>query len=137
MGRFSIDQAILDLDWEVANRVQMNINALRSTMSLRYNVGVRDDSRLAYNWAIGTVRAPIEEIMEELAFIQWLSSHTNYQQVCEDGLRSIANDIKFKYPDISWSKVWTIVRGIGPDLIKYTLVDKYSAGVPDLTKINA
>ena len=135
MPRHSTERAILELDWNTASHVQANLTALHTTMLTKYNVSVRDDSRLAYNWALGVINAPIDEIMEELAFIQWISSHTNYQIICEDGLRSIANAIHDIYPNISWSNIWTIVRSYGPDLIKYMVVEKFSSGIPDLCSV--
>lgn len=136
MPRFSIEAAILELNFDDAHRVQSNLNVLKATMNMKgYKVSVRDDSRLAYNWAFGTVKAPIEEVIEELAFIQWLSKHTNYQQSSETGLRDIANSFKEKYPDINWTTIWTHVRQFGPDLFKYLVVEKCSAGVPDLTTV--
>ncbi len=136
MPRFSTEAAILELNYDDAHRVQSNLNVLKATMNMEgYKVSVRDDSRLAYNWAFGTIKAPIEEVIEELAFIQWLSKHTNYQQASENGLRQIANSFKEKYPDINWTTIWTYVRQFGPDLFKYLVVEQCSAGVPDLTTV--
>ena len=135
MPRFSIQNAMQELDYHTSQMVSNNLYALNCQMSLKYNAQVRDDSRLSYNWARNLINAPMEEVMEELVFIQWLSSHTNYQTICEDGLRQLANTIHDNYPELSWSKIWALVRGVGPDLFKYVLVDKCSAGVPDLTKV--
>ena len=134
--RFSTEAAIIELSDDDVHRVQSNLNVLKATMNMKgFKVSVRDDSRLAYNWAFGTVKAPVEEVIEEIAFIQWISKHTNYQQISEEGLRQIANEFKEKYPDISWTTIWTYVRRFGPDLFKYLVVENCKAGVPDLTTI--
>ena len=115
-----------------------NLTVLRTFLEENYDneqtkVTLRDDSRLAYLWATGQIVAEVDEISEELAFIQTLSEKTSYQRVNERVLREISNALKSKHRRLSWNTVWSIVRKYGPDLVKYSVVlDEWPDGVPEL-----
>ena len=120
MAPFSISTAIAAIpDEALRSNTRAILNKLNDTMfSLGYGYGVRDDSRLAFNWAVGSVPGVLVDLTEELCFIQWLSDNSNYHVVCEKALRIMANELKALYCELSWSEVWSIVRIYGPDMVR-------------------
>ena len=136
MAPFSISSALAAIgDDTHRHSTRATIEQLNATMAaMGYNHGVREDSRLAFNWAYGTFSADLVDITEELGFVQWLSEATTYQATAEKELRRIANDIKRAYPDLSWTDVWSIVRMYGPDIVRFAVLEhEQPAGVPALT----
>lgn len=136
MAPFSISSALAAIDHEELRRsTRAVIDELNGTMiRMGYGYGVRDDSRLAFNWACGTVSGSLIDITEELGFMQWFCDTTSYQSVLEKELRKIANALKVGYPDLSWVDVWSIVRVYGPDVVRYVVLDAaHPTGVPALT----
>jgi hypothetical protein len=136
MAPFSISCALAGIDDEEHRRSTASVIAtLNDTMRMMgYSYGVRDDSRLAFNWAYGSVVASLVDVTEELGFMQWFSDNTSYQCTVEMALRKIANEVKDRYPDLSWVDVWSIVRVYGPDVVRYAVLDAaHPAGVPELT----
>ena len=136
MGPFSIECALNAIDNEdIRCSTRSVIQALNDTMSkMGYTYGVRDDSRLAFNWAYGTAVADLYDITEELSFVQWLSDNTCYQPTMKVVLRSIANELKMMYPVLEWPQVWSLVRLYCPELVKYVVIECESpCGVPLLS----
>jgi len=136
MGPFSIECALGAIaNEDIRCSTRSVIQALNETMSkMGYTYGVRDDSRLAFNWAFGTVVADLYDITEELSFVQWLSDYTSYQPTMKVVLRSIANELKMMYPVLEWAHIWSIVRLYGPELVKYVVIEFESPwGVPLLS----
>lgn len=136
MAPFSISCALAAIDNEdLRCSTRATIEKLSDTMRMMgYGYGVREDSRLAFNWAYGTVSCDLIDVTEELSFIQWLSETTIYQVAVEKELRKIANAIKGDYPELSWVDVWSVVRVYGPDIVRYAVLDMaHPTGVPALT----
>jgi hypothetical protein len=138
MAPFSISSALAAIeDDDYRRSTQSVIETLNETMRrMGYCYGVRDDSRLAFNWAYGTVYCDYVNVIEELCFMQWFSDTTSYQCTVEKALRKIANAVKDMYPDLSWADVWSIVKIYGPDIVRYVVLDAvHPTGVPALTGI--
>jgi len=135
MTPFSVNTALAMISDDTLRRTtQSIIYELNETMrAMGYKYGVRDDSRLAFNWASGTVSCNLVDITEELSFIQWLSDTTDYRVVSEKALRHIANGLKLMYTDVSWTDIWAILRIYGPDIVRYVVLEmQHPAGVPTL-----
>ena len=97
-----------------------------------YNAVLRDDSRLAFNWATGHVVADMSEIAEEMSVIQFLHDHTNYHSECEKKMKEMAEVAKRSHPALSWKEVWDVVRVYGADIVKYETVSKLEHGLPEM-----
>lgn len=136
MPPFSISCALAAInDDELRCGTRNTIDKLNETMRMMgYQYGVREDSRLAFNWAHGTVKADLIDITEELGFVQWVSDATSYQTTIEKALRKIANEMKGSYPELSWAEIWSVVRVYGPDIVRYVVLDtEHPTGTPALT----
>ena len=97
-----------------------------------YCAVLRDDSRLAFNWATGNVVADISEIAEEMSVIQFLHDHTSYHRECEKKMKEMAENAKRTHPSLSWKEVWDVVRIYGADIVKYETVSKLEHGLPEM-----
>lgn len=134
---FSIEKEISKLDSPVAALVNNQLEELETfAQENKYeNFVLRDDSKLAFMFANGSIVCSPRDIVEEMSVMQYLSSNTNYQDVCESALRKIANAIKAKYRNaLAWGDVWRIVRLYGPSAIKYAAVSKLHAGLPEMAR---
>lgn len=135
MAPFSIQEALIRIDnEELRENTRVSLEMLNDCMyQMGYGCGVRDDSRLAFNWASCSIRADLHDITEELGFMQWLSDNTSYQATMQETLRNMANALKAEHPDLNWGEVWSIVRSFGPDMIRYIIIEyEHASGVPEL-----
>lgn len=132
---FSIYTELERLDPTTKKKVVENLDALYACSELGYrSVEIRDDSRLAFNWATGAVRAPVCQILEEMSFIQFLSDQTNYQQFLQEFMKKAAAFIRdTTSPKLDWTTTWHIVRSFAPDLCKYEFVEKINGGIPEFS----
>jgi hypothetical protein len=129
--RFSCAAAVAALDAPARDRATERLRALGDGMWRVYSRSLRDDSRLAYLHASEQIDAPPEEVMADMAFVQWLSEATDYQAICEATLPLIAARAKSVHKLRDWAAVWRITREYGPELLKYHLVHQMG-GVPNL-----
>ena len=135
MAPFSISSALGAIsNDDIRQSTRATIQTLNEFMiRMGYGYGVRDDSRLAFNWAYGSFKADLFDVTEELSFVQWLSDSTSYQTTTKVVLRDIANEMKRTYPNLEWSEIWSIVRVYGPDMVKYIVLEaEHPSGVPQL-----
>ncbi len=132
---FSIKTELERLDLFTKKKVVENLDALHACSELGYrSVEIRDDSRLAFNWALGAVRAPVCEILEEMSFIQFLSYQTNYHQFLQEFMKKAATCIReTTSPKLDWTTTWHIVRSFAPDLCKYEFLEKLDGGIPEFS----
>lgn len=99
-----------------------------------YKAVLRDDSRLAFNWATGQVIAEKAEIAEEMSVAQFLHDATTYHSECETGMRAFAEEAKRTHPKLSWKEVWDVVRVYGADIVKYDVVGRLEDGLPEMVE---
>ena len=97
-ARFSMEAAIRErsepLDDSMAKRREDLCRILT-----RNGMELRDDSRLAYKY-ITRGEDDLSLVADELLSVNFLYSHTDYANIVQDGLRKIANQTKFMYPNI-------------------------------------
>ena len=134
---FSIQAELAKLETGNKMTTEVNLVYLRQTArDLGYeNFEVRDDSKLAYEWASYRLTESAEDVAHEMAFIQFLHAETGYGDETQTSLRRLADEIKRgKGRRLSWSEVWRTVRTYGPDLIKFNVIAR-RGGVPQLATL--
>ena len=87
----------------------------------QHGMTIRDDSRLACQYI--TTDGDVYYVAHELLCTNFLFTHTNYNNLCQDGLRYIANDVKTRY-NLPWRSAWRITREYGVPAMKcYALAE--------------
>lgn len=129
--RFSCQAELLRLDPAVRENVEVGLERLRVRFLNEYGRTLRDDSRLAFNACCGQLPTTEDEVLAEMATIQWLSESTPYQPLCELVLRKIANRAHERYGIKDWKALWEVVRAHGPELLKLHLIER-AGGIPEL-----
>ena len=98
------------------------------TWQRHYGMEPRNDSRLTQQYAVGALGATTaSEVARELVATDYIYKATLYGEVIEGFMRHVANDLRAKYPDLSWGACWEIVRFYGPIALKLICVE--SAGI--------
>lgn len=131
---FSCEKSLLNLSNDEQARAREKHKKLSESMQiLEYKYGVRDDSRLAYNYCVGKLDWKEFDVMEELCFIQWLSENTEYQALCEILMRMVAERFKTMYGIGNWSLIYELVRSYVPDILKQHIIEE--SDLPEMKKI--
>lgn len=130
-ARFSVARELAGMEPAQAFEVSTKFAQLDERLCREYGRRVRDDSRLAFHACTGSIQRPVEEIIAEMATMQWISENTDYQAFCEVSLRKMADRAKATYGIRNWKPVWEVVRYYGPDLVKLHMV-KEIGEVPEL-----
>lgn len=81
------------------------------------NVVLRDDSRTAYEFAIGN-ETDIDLTVRKLAVITSLYDSTSYGCDQQAKFQIIANFVKSNFPSLSWSAVWKLTKVFAPPILK-------------------
>lgn len=91
---------------------------------------VRPDSKYATKFVDGeTTGVTEEQVAHELACVQYLYASTTYGPRVEGRMREMANDLKSRY-QISWTDVWSIVRELGPAIVKIESIFRRGGSIP-------
>tara|TARA_B100000787_G_C16197409_1_gene301969 strand:+ start:4291 stop:4722 length:432 start_codon:yes stop_codon:yes gene_type:complete len=131
---FSCEQNLLKLSEPEQAKARAKMKQLSMSLDIHeYKYGIRDDSKLAFNYCTGDLNWTEVDVMEELCLIQWLSENTDYHNVCETLIREVAAHCKAKYKIRDWSLLYRIVRSYVPDILKQHLVSE--SGLPELRKV--
>lgn len=123
--KFSIARETLNVtltDEMVARREALSAILSKNGMELR------DDSRLAYGFIMNG--GDVHMIAHELLCTNFLYEHTNYDSLCQEGLRYIANQLKETY-DLPWRSVWSITREYGVPAMKVYALAESGYGMPE------
>lgn len=128
---FSIQREIATLDPDVADTVRSHLDELDAMLKYTSPYALRDDSRLAYRFVTGDVRhmGPWD-VVHDMACTQYLCEAMPYQQCQQPYLRALADAAKTA-SGASWSKVWTAVAELGPELLKCTMMHDLAVRIPD------
>jgi hypothetical protein len=121
------------MDETKSAQIQRRLDHLDALMRRMTCYRLRDDSKLAFLVASGEKAISDEDLVKEMAVIQWISQHTAYQPVLEITMRKLANRIKREYKIGDWKVIWKIVRELTPDIVKYYMVAQHQT-IPDLQK---
>ena len=88
----------------------------------RNGMELRDDSKMAYNYVRngGDIRLAAHELL----CTNFLFQNTEYDALCQDGLRKVAAELKKKYDILPWKTVWSITREYAvPAMKMYALAE--------------
>ena len=132
--KFSIEKELRAVSKEERSEIETHLSYLQQlARELGYvNFFLRDDSRLAFLWASFKLNEHPETVVHEMAYTQFLHANTSYGMEVETSLRRIAASLKENTnPWPTWTEVWRVVAVYGPDLIKYSIVERIG-GVPML-----
>lgn len=121
--KFSIKEELKDMPPEVAERR----DALHKLL-MQYNMDIRDDSRLTHNYLVNG--GDVYMIANELLCTNFLFQNTRYDNLCQDGLKYIANQIKEQYK-LPWHIVWSITREYGVPAMKFYALAESGYSMPD------
>jgi hypothetical protein len=105
------------------------LEALGSRLqSMPGNLRVRDDSRLAWKYATDLCADNEADVCTEMALTQMLYEqrppYTDYRELVQVRLRSLANAMKTAYPTLPWRIVWQETRRHGMDIVKILALDE-------------
>lgn len=116
---------------EMANKtVTPAMNARRDALDAllqRSGMELRDDSRLAHNYIVNG--GDVSLVAHELLCTNFLYMHTNYDRLCQDGLRYLADEMKRAY-NLPWKQTWAIVREFGVPAMKFYALAESGATIP-------
>lgn len=116
MGKFSMRTEIqMWTDTMVARQERLRTILARNDMELR------DDSRLACDFIKND--GNVHLVAHELLCTNFLFQNTNYDKLCQEGLRQIAQNLKDQY-GLPWKQTWQIAKEYGvPALKMYALAE--------------
>ena len=147
MPPFSIANELSRADTAERARCQRRLDDLRSEAANYGDVEIRDDSRMAWRWCCqgdeggeggeggeeGKEDLTMHTVLSQMGTSQFIFSHTDYGDTCEEDYKRIANTVHEFAPDVQWSLVWKIVRKHAPTVLKLNALERagYSEGVPE------
>lgn len=133
-ARFSCEANILKLNEKEQMQTRARMEHLKKSMELgEYKFGIRDDSKLVFNYCTDHLNWKESAVMEELCIIQWISENSDYQSLCEVVIRKVVEQLKQQYGIGDWSVMFRIVKLYVPDIIKQHIVGEL--GLPEMKKI--
>ena len=134
-AKFSTSNELLNMDDIRAGEIRSKLNSMDDLMKQMTCYRIRDDSKLAFLVATGEVPMSMHDVVQEMAFIQWMSENTHYHRLLEITMKLVANRIKVEHDIHNWNTVWKIVREFVPDIVKYHVINQKN-GVPCLKKVH-
>jgi len=132
-ARFSSAAALQNMsDAEMAD-FSRNMKMLEVKISKNTPYKVRDDSKLAHAFCANKLPSfwTADNVVHEMASIQWISETTDYVSISQPALRELAKMLKDQYGVRNWKRVWQIVSEYGPDLLKYKCMYDSGLQIPD------
>ena len=115
---FDLTKALQELSPEDRSVATRRIELVHAAQR-RLGMEPRNDSRLTYNYATGTLdddEVP-SAIASELVVVDNVFKNTNYASIVEEVMREVANHIKYKYK-LSWNVAWEMTRFYAPTMLK-------------------
>lgn len=111
---------------ERANRVEA-VHAWQRYL----NMEPRADSKLTGMFADGHVYMTAEGVARELVATDYIYKHTLYGELIEAFLRGVADELRSRHPNLSWTATWEIVRFYGPIALKLMLLSAAGERIPE------
>ena len=96
------------------------------------NMEPREDSKLTQLFAdglAGTMTA--DQVARELMATDYIYKHTLYGEFIESFMRAVAAKLRRKYPHLSWTATWVIVRAYGPLSLKLMCLSATGLRIPE------
>ena len=110
------------LSQEYITTIQVNLLYLDHVASVKYKgFKIRDDSRLAFMWAMNQCGLSAEQVVDELYFVDSLYKNNCFKSEIETNMRRIAQALKNKYK-LTWCETWNLTKKYGSDLLKFNHV---------------
>lgn len=91
----------------------------------------RADSKLTQLYAQGAVPLHPAEVARELLATDYIYRRTLYGELIEDFLRGVARALRAKYPALTWTQTWAVVRFYGPIALKLMCLSATGERIPD------
>lgn len=97
-----------------------------------YNMVPRDDSKLTALYADKQLPPTMDaaEVARELLAVDYIYKHTLYGELIEEFMRGVALRLRKRYPGLSWTSTWTIVRFYGPLALKCMSLSSTGERIP-------
>ena len=111
---FSVEENLQQLVGEAHADACRRLEDLRLMLNGR---PLRDDSRLAFEYAVGNIDRPIHDVAQEILLVDDIFNKTAYGKTVEGLLKDVAARIQ-NDKNISWKQTWSIVRRFGPTVFK-------------------
>ena len=111
--KFSTEVALRELDGAKQAEARERLLEIEGALEEFPNCSLRDDSRLAFQYATNTGDAaemPFEDVVREIVSVQFLFNESCYNQLCQQDMKQVAAHYHERYPHVSWRQLWTIVR---------------------------
>jgi hypothetical protein len=86
MATFSLVTALQEVPVDQHSRLQTKLDGLREVLKSKYNMALRDDSRLAWIYVTQLPETELESISREIWNTKLLYEYTNYGEICRDVL---------------------------------------------------
>ena len=101
--------------------------ALLEALLRRNGMELRDDSRLAHNFIVHD--GDVALTAHELLCTNFLFARTNYDQLCQTGLRQLAEEMRRQY-GLPWKQTWSYVREYGVPALKFYALAEAGEAMP-------
>ena len=105
--------------------------ALLHSWQRYYHMEPRNDSRLTQLFVAGELSMEADQVARELMCTDFVYKNTLYGEVIEDFLREVASMLRTRYPGLSWTSTWTIVRFYGPTALKLMSLSAAGLRMPE------
>lgn len=86
MATFSLVAALRDVPTDQQPKLQTKLGGLREVLKTKYNMTLRDDSRLAWVYVTQLPETELDSIGREIWNTKLLYEYTNYGEICRDVL---------------------------------------------------
>ena len=86
MATFSLATALHGVPADQQSKLQTKLDGLKEVLKSKYNMALRDDSRLAWIYATQLPETELESIGREIWNTKLLYEYTNYSEICHDVL---------------------------------------------------
>lgn len=95
-----------------------------------YNMQPRSDSLLTRLHVKGDLGWPVDVVARELMATHYLYEATLYAEYIEEYMRGMASRLRARYPGLSWSSTWSIVRFYGPLTLRLYMILQCQVIIP-------
>lgn len=128
---FSIKKQLRNVDRKDKIQIKRKFDELKIAAQQKgYQGDIRDDSFLAWCWATNQLQDwTLENVVDELMFIQFLYHKTNYQEKSKRLIYDLAAELKKKH-DWDWKKSRSVSVNIILPLLKSIYSQYYKTSVP-------
>uniref|UniRef100_A0A6C0KGG6 Uncharacterized protein n=1 Tax=viral metagenome TaxID=1070528 RepID=A0A6C0KGG6_9ZZZZ len=113
MPGFSLSAQLANLCTEERAAAEVNLQALRDAT----RGALRDDSRIAWEYAIGNVPREPKDIAQEMMLVDAIHNKTPYGATIENDMKKTAQKLRDEY-QLSWKATWNLTKKYEPTVLK-------------------